>query len=318
MKQLYSESARRALEFARDEALRLKGDYIGSEHILLGLIKGAEPTFFHVLWNLGVNLEDLKEEISEKVTRPSGTTTSASSMPITSRTKKILIFAEEEAEKLGSAETKPEHLLLGILRDEECLVALILSSHGATYENALMALEVEKPLATQETIEFPLTPLATNILKSAQAKADRTYNSVVSTVHILFGMIDVSCGISEYFKDKKIDLEKLRLDVESVLLTDPALVPMINLDLENMKVRLVRNKRTSVSAPIGEGVRNILICAWQEACNRDKQDISPIDLLLALLKYRKGKACKILEKHGISYVETATDHKLEPFASQLS
>ncbi|UCD56663.1 MAG: ATP-dependent Clp protease ATP-binding subunit, partial [Candidatus Hydrogenedentota bacterium] len=89
MNEMFTESARKAIEYARDEASRLRHDYIGTEHLLLGLIRLGEGRAVEVIANLGLDLNDLKQSI-EEVVQPSGGTMTMGQLPLTARAKKTL------------------------------------------------------------------------------------------------------------------------------------------------------------------------------------------------------------------------------------
>jgi ATP-dependent Clp protease ATP-binding subunit ClpA len=89
MNEMFTEAARKAIEYARDEASRLKHDYIGTEHLLLGLIRLGEGQAVEIIGNLGLELEDLKASI-EEVVQPSGGTMTMGQLPLTARAKKTL------------------------------------------------------------------------------------------------------------------------------------------------------------------------------------------------------------------------------------
>ena len=118
MNEMFTEAARKAIEYARDEAARLKHDYIGTEHLLLGLIRLGEGNAVDVINNLGMELTDLKNSI-EEVVQPSGGTMTMGQLPLTARAKKTLEVSGQEARALKSKDIDTEHILLALLKDEE-------------------------------------------------------------------------------------------------------------------------------------------------------------------------------------------------------
>ncbi len=135
MNEMFTESARKAIEFARDEAARLKHDYIGTEHLLLGLIKLGEGRGVEILQNLGLELSDLKASI-EEVVQPSGGTMTMGQLPLTARAKKTLEVSGQEARALKSQDIDIEHILLALLKDEEGVAAQVLSTYEIDYKEA--------------------------------------------------------------------------------------------------------------------------------------------------------------------------------------
>jgi ATP-dependent Clp protease ATP-binding subunit ClpC len=108
----FTDRVRKVLAMAREEAIRLQHDYVGTEHILLGLIREGEGVAAAVLTNLSVDLEQVQERIEESVRRGKATI-ALGELPYTSRAKKVLEFAMAEARELNHSYVGTEHLLLG-------------------------------------------------------------------------------------------------------------------------------------------------------------------------------------------------------------
>lgn len=126
----YTEKARRVIFFARYEASQYGSPCIESEHLLLGLAREDKPLIRTVLPNLDSPGKQIREEIEGAIERRERISTSVE-MPLTQECKHILNFAAEEAGRLGSKDVGTDHLLLGILREENCVAARILLQHGA-------------------------------------------------------------------------------------------------------------------------------------------------------------------------------------------
>ncbi|MDH3890977.1 MAG: ATP-dependent Clp protease ATP-binding subunit [candidate division Zixibacteria bacterium] len=135
MNEMFTEQARKAIEFARDEAARLRHDYIGTEHLLLGLIRLGEGTATEIIANLGLELSDLKASI-EDVVQPAGGTMTMGQLPLTARAKKTLEVSGQEARALKSKDIDTEHILLALLKDEEGVAAQVLSTYEIDYKEA--------------------------------------------------------------------------------------------------------------------------------------------------------------------------------------
>ncbi|MCH9031268.1 MAG: ATP-dependent Clp protease ATP-binding subunit [candidate division Zixibacteria bacterium] len=135
MNEMFTEMARKAIEYARDEAARLRHDYIGTEHLLLGLIRLGEGRAVEIIANLGLDLMDLKASI-EEVVQPSGGTMTIGQLPLTARAKKTLEVSGQEARALKSKDIDTEHILLALLKDEEGIAAQVLSMFEIDYKEA--------------------------------------------------------------------------------------------------------------------------------------------------------------------------------------
>ncbi|MGI9626851.1 MAG: ATP-dependent Clp protease ATP-binding subunit [Longimicrobiales bacterium] len=131
----FTDRVRKVLAMAREEAIRLQHDYVGTEHILLGLIREGEGVAAAVLTNLSVDLDQIHERVEESV-RKGKATIALGELPYTSRAKKVLEFAMAEARELNHSYVGTEHLLLGLLREEKGIAAQVLNSLGVTLEDA--------------------------------------------------------------------------------------------------------------------------------------------------------------------------------------
>ncbi len=131
----FTERVRKVLSMARQEAIRLQHDYVGTEHILLGLIREGEGVAAHVLGNLSVDLDQVHERVTESV-RPGKATIALGELPYTSPAKNVLDFAMAEARDLNHSYVGTEHLLLGLLRESKGIAAQVLNSLGVSIEDA--------------------------------------------------------------------------------------------------------------------------------------------------------------------------------------
>ncbi|MFA5155796.1 MAG: ATP-dependent Clp protease ATP-binding subunit [Candidatus Omnitrophota bacterium] len=125
----FTERARKVIILAKEEARRFNHDYIGTEHILLGLIREGEGVAAAVLQKLGVSLENIRLEI-EKLVQPGPTTQIIGDIPFTPRAKKALELAAEEARSLGHNYIGTEHILLGLIREGEGVASQVLLNLG--------------------------------------------------------------------------------------------------------------------------------------------------------------------------------------------
>ncbi|MFA5005259.1 MAG: ATP-dependent Clp protease ATP-binding subunit [Candidatus Omnitrophota bacterium] len=125
----FTERARKVIILAKEEARRFNHDYIGTEHILLGLIREGEGVAAAVLQKIGVSLENIRLEV-EKLVQPGPSTQIIGDLPFTPRAKKALELAAEEARSLGHNYIGTEHLLLGLIREGEGIASQVLLNLG--------------------------------------------------------------------------------------------------------------------------------------------------------------------------------------------
>ena len=128
----FSERARRVLSLAQEEAQRFNHNYIGTEHILLGLVRETEGVAARVLYNLGVELSKVRSAVEFIIGR--GEKAVPGEIGLTPRAKKVIELAVDEARRLNHSYIGTEHLLIGLLREGEGVAAGVLESLGVTLE----------------------------------------------------------------------------------------------------------------------------------------------------------------------------------------
>ena len=139
----FTERASGALELAREEARELGHDHVGTEHMLLGLIRVDDGVAARVLRNLGVASDDLRSEVESLIGR--GDAPFSGDIALTPRAKKTLELAVKEARSLKHHYVGTEHILLGLVRAGEGIGFEVLSKRGATPER--VRAEVERILS---------------------------------------------------------------------------------------------------------------------------------------------------------------------------
>ena len=125
----FTERARKVIILAKEEAKRFNHDYIGTEHILLGLIKEGESVAAAVLQNLGLSLDTIRLEV-EKLVQFGPSTVVSGDIPFTPKAKKVIELAMDEARRLGHNYIGTEHLLLGLIKEGEGVASHVLMNVG--------------------------------------------------------------------------------------------------------------------------------------------------------------------------------------------
>lgn len=129
----FTERAQKVLMFAQEEARRLNYPYVGTEHLLLGLIREGEGIAARVLQGMGIELERVRGEVEKIIGK--GSTPIAGEIGLTPRSKKVLELSFDEARNLGHSYIGTEHILLGLIREREGVAATVLQSLGASLES---------------------------------------------------------------------------------------------------------------------------------------------------------------------------------------
>jgi ATP-dependent Clp protease ATP-binding subunit ClpC len=162
----FSNRVQDVIRLSREEALRLGHDYIGTEHLLLGVIREGEGIAVKILRNIGVDLFKLKKAIEDTV-RTSGGTLTIGNIPLTKHAEKVLKITYLEAKLYKSDVIGTEHLLLSLLRDDDNIAAQILHQFNVHYDavrNELDNIISGKPSAT------PAAQLTTERAKTEKSK----------------------------------------------------------------------------------------------------------------------------------------------------
>ncbi len=122
----FSPNAQRVITLSREESSRLKHDYVGSEHLLLGIIQLGEGTAVSILKKLGIDLGTVRQKLEQEVTMGKEGVATADATTYTPGAKQVFNLAAKEAGTLNHPQVGTEHLLLGLLREEEGPAALAL------------------------------------------------------------------------------------------------------------------------------------------------------------------------------------------------
>ncbi|AZI23819.1 MULTISPECIES: ATP-dependent Clp protease ATP-binding subunit [Pedobacter] len=144
MEAKFSPQVKDVISFSREEALRLGHDYIGTEHLLLGLIREGDGMAIKILRSLGVDTGKLRRSIEDAVRGTSSVTVNLGNIPLTKQAEKVLKITYLEAKIFKSDLIGTEHLLLSVLRDDDNIASQILLQYGVTYDVFKQEVEVNK------------------------------------------------------------------------------------------------------------------------------------------------------------------------------
>lgn len=158
MEAKFSNRVKEVISLSREEALRLGHDYIGTEHLLLGMIREGEGVAISLLKKLGVSLEELRTTIEQATKGTSiNNVKNLANIPLTRQSEKVLKITYLEAKIFKSQLIGTEHLLLSILRDEDNLATQILEKFDINYEvvKELLEYQTENPMASSSDTDDP-------------------------------------------------------------------------------------------------------------------------------------------------------------------
>src|SRR5215218_9159361 len=156
----FTERARKVLQLAQEEAQRFNHNYIGTEHLLLGLVREGEGVAAKVLANLGVDLNKVRSAVEFIIGR--GDRTVTGDIGLTPRAKKVIELSVDEARRLNHHYIGTEHLLLGLVREGEGIAAGVLESLGVSLDKVrsqvIYVLKLSQRYPQQEARHTAQTP----------------------------------------------------------------------------------------------------------------------------------------------------------------
>jgi predicted dehydrogenase len=314
----FTPRAQQALALARKEADRFNHNFVGTEHLFLGLIALNQGVAVNVLRKLGLELETVRMEIEKQIgTGPDQKM--IGNIPYTPRVKKVLALASKESRNLNHTYVGTEHILLGLLLEGDGVAARVLKgldidieqtrreilkeldpnldeaneNHGErkTANPEVPSQEVSTtpvgadPLAREELMNN-FTPRAQQVLALARREADGFHHNSVGTEHLLLGLIALGQGVSVTVLARLgLDLATVRAEVERQVASGSEQKMMGNI-------------------PYTPGVKRVLIWASKEARNLSHTYIGTEHILLGLLKEGHDAVPQILKNLGVDAEKT--------------
>jgi ATP-dependent Clp protease ATP-binding subunit ClpA len=291
----FTERVRKVLAMAREESARLRHEYVGTEHILLGLLREREGIAAVVLENLGVDLDALGEQIDEIVKK--GTAISPGrDLPYTSRAKKVLELAMTQALELHHSYVGTEHLLLGLIAEQKGIAAQVLADHGITLQNATVEtvniLGNERLPSEQEfrvrqrAVEQPglaaaaqLAQRIRDIMRDAEDVATRCGANELMPIHVAISLLESGEGLANAVLDRfKIDRPALIRALVSEAESGAEPIPGVRLEFGKYMIAFQRQVESE--------------SRWHQS------PPTSLNVLLALLDTAKDVSL-IFEKHGV-------------------
>ncbi len=283
----FTERSRLVVAFASDEARTLGHADLGTEHILLGLIREEDGLAGRVLASLEITLEHVRSEVVRIAGQ--GDEVTSGQIPFTPRAKKVLELALREALSLGHNYIGTEHILLGLVRENEGVATRILLDLDADAEkirNEIVPVfsghrrGFPRPRAgrggSEPTTGPPrFTRGARTVLVLAQEEARALTHTRMGTEHILLGLLREQHGLAARLLDAlEITLDDVRAQVVAIA---------------------GRGTETATGhLPFTPQAKNALECARREARSLDHDSVGTEHILLAILREEDGIAARIL------------------------
>jgi ATP-dependent Clp protease ATP-binding subunit ClpA len=241
----FTDRARRVVVLAQEEARMLNHNYIGTEHILLGLIHEGEGVAAKAMESLGISLEAVRQQVEEIIGQ--GQQAPSGHIPFTPRAKKVLELSLREALQLGHNYIGTEHILLGLIHEGEGVAAKSLESLGISLEGVRS--QVEEIIGQGQQApsgHIPFTPRAKKVLELSLREALQLGHNYIGTEHILLGLIREGEGVAAQVLVKLgAELTRVRQQVIQLLSGyQGKLDPVIGREKEIERVMQVLSRRT--------------------------------------------------------------------------
>jgi ATP-dependent Clp protease ATP-binding subunit ClpA len=308
MYERFTDRAREVMKLANKEAARFNHDYFATEHILLGLMREGSGVAAIVLKKYGIDFRKLRSEV-EKFVQFGPEIVTMGKLPITPRAKKAIEYAIEEARNLDHNYVSTEHLLLGLLREQEGVAVQVLMNlglepgeiRGEILRILGREILVEKkifvppvPKAVQPSAEAGsgiamensamyerFTDRARKVLQLANQEAQRLNHEYIGTEHVLLGLIKEGSGVAaNVLKNLEIDLRKLRTEIEKIVQSGPDRVTMGRLPQTPM-------------------LKKVIELSVEEARNFNHKYVGTEHLLAGLLRTEDSVAAQVLLNLGL-------------------
>ena len=312
----FTDRVRKVLAMAREAASHLSHEYVGTEHILLGILAEGEGVASTVLQNLGVDFDALRSSVINSVKRGQGPT--GPDLPYTSRAKKVLELAMSEARELDHTHVGTEHLLLGLFREKKGIAAQVLADAGLTLEKArvetlrILGADGSTPPSGTEAhrvnelrvhpsagaLGYNFTERTRKVLALTRDEADRLGHPYIGTEHILLGLLAEGEGVaSTVLQNLGVDFDALR----SAIL--------------NM-VKPGRGRPTGPDLPYTFAAKKVLELGMSETRDLHHTAVGTEHLLLGLLGEAKGIAAWVLVGAGVT-LEKAREETLRILGTEI-
>ncbi|MEZ4938700.1 MAG: Clp protease N-terminal domain-containing protein, partial [Crocinitomicaceae bacterium] len=155
MEAKFSPRVKDVITFSREEALRLGNDFIGTEHLVLGMIREGEGNAINLLKEFSVDVMEVRRDIEKQLLKRKSTKAINANVPLVKQAEKVIKITFLEAKLFKSKVIGTEHLLLSILKDENSLSCKILNRYGVNYQNIKEELETMIEENNLPKSEFP-------------------------------------------------------------------------------------------------------------------------------------------------------------------
>ncbi|MGH9209780.1 MAG: Clp protease N-terminal domain-containing protein [Acidimicrobiales bacterium] len=217
----FTDRARRVVVLAQEDARLLNHNYVGTEHVLLGLLHEGEGIAAKVLESERLALGGLRRQVEETIGR--GESTPSGHIPFTPRAKKVLELSLREALELGHNYIGTEHLLLGLLREGEGVAGQVLATNGVDINRVRRKVNEALsgggvPLEAQPAPSGRPSVFEMGVAQGVSGEAARRGHEEPGSEHVLLWLLTLSgSGVVRALEAEGVDLDALRARLEQLL-----------------------------------------------------------------------------------------------------
>jgi catechol 2,3-dioxygenase-like lactoylglutathione lyase family enzyme len=302
---LFTERARRVLTLSQEEAQRFNHNYIGTEHLLLGLVREGDGIAVQVLHNLGVELQQARTAVEFIIGR--GDRVAHGEIGLTPRSNKVIELAIDESRRLGHQYVGTEHLLLGLVREGEGIAAGVLESLGVNLERVRRetihvlgqaapmpgapAPQMSAATRFQQTDLGQFTLAARKVVADAFTQARTRGQQDIGAGHLLLALLDDGEGIAAQAlrlvtldAAPSLDLDAVRSELERTL--GPAPVPS--------------DQQAKGPVRLDEHALRVIALAANEAREMADLSVGPEHLLLGIVREGASIGARALLSAGVT------------------
>jgi bifunctional DNase/RNase len=286
----FTDRARRVVVLAQAEARLLNHNHVGTEHLLLGIIREGQGAATAAIESLGISLESVRQQVEENI--GGGASAPAGPIAFTPRARKVLKRSQREAQQLGQHYLGPEHILLSLIREGNSLAAQVLVRLGAdanrvrqqviNYQGTQPAAGggTQSPASARAGGVFErFTDRARRVVVLAQEEARSLNHNRIGTEHLLLGLVrEGESAAAVALQSLGIRLDAVRGQVEEILGRG--------------------QQPPSGHLPFTPRSRIVLEHALREARQLDHDYVGPEHILLSLIREGEGVAAQILLRLG--------------------
>lgn len=292
----HTPNSKRTIEFAIEEARNRQHQYIGTEHLFLGLLRTQDSTLFEILQNLQVDPETARNEVIRLLQSGRDHENGLPKAYPIQRIEKEMTWAIAEAKRLKHSQLGTEHLLLGIARKRWTYFRSVLDRFGIGLNHLREAVGKVHPIGDKEISDhdLPHTPNTQKVLAQSHVESFRLEHNYVGAIHLLLAMLSLDdCSAVRVLKSLSVDPDALRLEISE----------LITKGISQILTDASSHRETRPYEGFNDPALQVMRLAKDTAKGSGRTYADVAHVLLGLLKERSGAATNVLKNLHINLRE---------------